>query len=353
MTCVLKLSEVPLHLYQIIAGFELLRRRGTIELNIERLNPGNRQRLPYNMLEVDCEGRKIIFDMNDGYDNLLSRDEDYIYFYNKILDRCDILYKRSFNDGLNSKLNHPDKIKKTALNFFVTMNGNPAHFPVPCDSGREKIKKIIRMIPNTQYYNGFYNEEKFRTEPVIKNYPKILFMARLWDPKGEFEGQLSEEKSEERRTINENRAKCIRLCRQEFGDRFLGGVTCSEFTTKEYSDVLIKSDDLTNKNKYLELMKTFDIHIATAGLHKSTGWKFAEYVAASKSIVSEPLYYSSIGELYENENYLCFKNEYECGDRITELFDDKKRYKMMCSNRDYYNKYMSCEKLASGALKIN
>jgi len=351
--CVLRLSEVPLHLYQIIAGFELLRRGGKIELDIERLSPISPFRLPYNMLEADIDGRKIIFDMNDGYDNLLEADEDYIFFYNEILKKCDLLIKRSYNEKLNAKLTNPEKIKKTAPNFLVTVKGNPAHLPVPCDPKKEKSKKLIRMLPLSQYYNGYCYEENFRAEPKMNRNPRILFMARLWDPAGEFEGQLSEEKSEERRKINENRASCIRLCRKEFGNSFFGGITSSEYAGREYPDLLLAHDAFSKKNEYLKVMKSFDIQIATMGLHKSTGWKFAEYIAASKAIVSEPLFYSSIGDLSENNNYLVFNNEFECCEKINELFNEQTRYSMMCANRDYYNKIMSCEKLAWRAFKEN
>lgn len=304
------------------------------------------------MLEVVCNGKKIIFDMNDGYDNLLDSNNSYIDFYNDLLEKCDILYKRSFNEELNHGLRYAEKIRKTAPNYFVTVKGNPSHVPAPCDPQTEKIKKIIRLLPYSKYSNSLCYEENFKAEPVIKSEPKIMFMARLWDPKGEFKGQLSEEKSEERVAINKNRANCIRLCRSEFGSRFFGGITYSEFAKKEYPELLIENKGLGNKNKYLESMKNYDIFIATAGLHQSTGWKFAEYIAASKAIVAEPLRYSSVGGLSDKVNYFCFENEFECCEKIEELFDNQKRYKMMCANRNYYNEFMDCEKIAARTLEI-
>lgn len=352
MKCVLRLSEVPLHLYQIIAGLELLRRNGKIDLDIECLSPASPYRLPYNMLEVDCGGRRIIFDMNDGYDNLFEAQGDYVGFYNKILDKCDILYKRSFNEELNNRLTDSGKIRKTPPNFLVTVKGNPAHIPMPCDPGYEKAKKIIRMLPFSQYYNGFIYEGNFKAKPFVNSEPKILFMARLWDPMGESEGRLNEEKSEERRRINESRANCIKRCRKEFGSRFFGGITYSDFAKKDYPELLLDNSKIGKKNTYLKLMKNFDIHIATSGLHKSTGWKFAEYIAASKAIVSEPLTYSSVGGLADKINYLSFTNEYDCCERIEELFDSQKRYKMMHANEKYYDEFMNCEKFAARALGI-
>lgn len=352
MECLLKLSEVPLHLYQIIAGFKLLQQDKQIELKMERLKPNSPDRLPYNMLEVFYNNKRVIFDMNDGYDNLLKPGEDYLELYNGILERCDLLYKRSYNAGLNNRLNHPEKIRKTAPNFLVTIKGSPAHWPVPCDPRKEKVKKVIRLLPFTQYYNGDCYENNFAAEPVIHRELKILFMARLWDPAGDYKGQLSEEKSEERRAINESRAKCIRRCRKEFGSRFLGGISYSEFAEREYSDLLLDNENISKKSVYLGMVKKSDIHIATAGLHKSTGWKFAEYIAASKAIVSEPLFYSSAGGLSDGVHYLSFRDEQECCERIQDLFDEQRRFTMMRANKEYYEEHMRCVKIAGHALEI-
>ncbi|MCR5484740.1 MAG: hypothetical protein K6F09_04020 [Clostridiales bacterium] len=347
---VLKLSEVPLHLYQITLGFIRLKEAGEIKLTVEKLSENSPERLPYNMLEANVGGTRIIYDMNDGYDNLISEGESYVDFYNGLLSRCDLMFKRSFNAGMNSMLSQPEKIKKTAPNFFVTSKGNIANFPVPCDPKREKIKKLIRMLPFSEFYNGHYYEKAFVSEPMINKDPKILFTARLWDPAGDFEGQIGKEKSLERHEINESRARCIRLCRKEFGSSFFGGITYSDFAQKKYPDVVMNDASAGKKNRYLEFMKTFDITIATMGLHMSTGWKFAEYLAASKAIVTEPLYYENIGALADGVNYLTFKNDVECVERIGALFDRDKRYKMMCANRDYYDRFMKSDVLIKNTL---
>ena len=330
-----------------------MRRSGKIEFEIIKLPAGSPHRLPYNMLEVQYDGHTVIFDMNDGYDNLLRQDENYIDFYNALLKKCDYLYKRSYRQEMNDVLKRPEKVKETALNYFTTVKGNPAHLPVPCDPGREKIKKIIRLLPLTQYYNGYYSEQKFRSEPRVQTEPRILFMARLWDPKGEYESQLTAQKSEQRQSINDARAKCIRRCRSEFGSRFTGGVAPSKYSVRVYPDLVIERLNASKKHAYLERMKNSDILVATSGLHQSTGWKFAEYIAAAKAIVSEPLYYGSVGDLADGKNYLSFTNEFDCCERIAELFDQQRSYSMMCANKEYYDSYMSAEKMVARALQID
>lgn len=351
LDCTLYLSEVPLHLYQITGGFYLLAKQNKIKLTIKRLAADSSDRLPYNMLMTEADGKKIIYDMNDGYDNLFTRGESYVEFYDSLLDRCDCLFKRSFNAEMNSALRTPKKIMMTAPNFLVTVRGNPAHLPSPCDPGREKIKKLVRMLPWTEYYNGYCYENNFCEEPAANENPKALFMARLWDPAGDFPGQLSTEKSEERREINESRAKCIRLCRKELSNGFFGGIAPSEFAAREYPDLVLENASLSKKNKYLEYMKTFDIHISTMGLHRSTGWKFAEYLAASRAIVAEPMFYGNSGGISDGENYFSFGSAQQCVEKITELFDPDRRLRMMRANRDYYEKNMRCDAVVCNTLK--
>lgn len=352
MKITLKLSEVPLHLYQIIAGFTVLKRNGETELKIEKLSPLSKDVLPYNMLEAVTEdGKRLIYDMNDGYANLLKSEEEMVPFYNSLLDRCDYLFKRSFSEKENSYLKAPEKIHKTAPNFFVTINGNAAHFPVPCDPKQEKIKKFIRMVPGTQYYNGHCLEKNFFTDVTVSKNPKVLFMARLWDPSGDFSGQLTDAMKEERFAINESRASCIRMLKKELGDSFFGGITPSEFALKEYPDIVLRNANIGKKNEYLRFMKSFDIHVSTMGLHRSTGWKFAEYLAAAKAVVCEPLYYESAGNLTEGENYLTFTDADSCAERVRELLSFDRREEMMKKNKQYADSYMHCDTLIRNTLK--
>lgn len=344
MTFTLRLSEVPLHLYPILAGFESLRRKGAIRLKIERLRPGAPDLLPYNMLEVVCEdGKRLILDMNDGYENLLKDRAEMIPFYNGLLERCDLLFKRSFDGVRNAQLQAPEKMRRTPPNFLVTLPHNPAHFPVPCDPQREQVKKLVRMLPGSQYYNGHIMEKNLFHAPHLSENPRILFMARLWDPDGEFPGQLTPAMQEERHAINESRAQCIRLLREAFGERFCGGVAPSAFACRDYADVVLENEGLSHKDAYLAFMKQFDIHISTMGLHGSTGWKFAEYIAASKAIVCEPLCYESAGGLADGTHYLSFTDPETCVCGVQTLLDDGKRLAMMRANHAYAETYMRPE----------
>lgn len=345
--CHLRLSEVPLHLNQIIAGFQLLQKQGIISLEIEKLSKQNPDKLPYNMMEVILNDTyHILYDVNDGYDNLLKPGEDYYSFMDDLLDRFDSCFKRSFSESYNAAINQKDKIHPLGLNYMVTVKGNKAHLPAPNDPRKEKIKKLIRMLPFSEFYNGLYKIEAFEEPPTKPIHSKILFMARLWDVAGDYEGQISKEKADERAWINENRANCIRLCRKEFGNQFFGAVTPSAFANKYYSDIVIDNASVTKRYHYLQKMKESSICIATTGLHQSIGWKFAEYVASSKAIVTEPLHYEVPGDFRENKNYVVFKTPEDCVNQINRLLNNPDaQYDMMVHNFDYYHHYMRPDRL--------
>ena len=71
ISCCLRLGEVPLHLYHITAGFLMLKRQGIINLKIERLKKQEKNKMPYNMMEVIVNNEMcILYDLNNGYNNL-------------------------------------------------------------------------------------------------------------------------------------------------------------------------------------------------------------------------------------------------------------------------------------------
>ena len=99
------------------------------------------------------------------------------------------------------------------------------------------------------------------------------------------------------------------------------------------------------------MVKESSICIATMGLHESIGWKFAEYVSASKAIVSEELHYEVPGDFQSGRNYLTFKTPEECVDQIDKLVKDEDyRYQMMVNNFNYYHQYVRPDRLVLNSL---
>jgi len=110
--------------------------------------------------------------------------------------------------------------------------------------------------------------------------PRILFQTGAWDP------QLGSDPTD-RHQINMARATLIRRLRAEYGERFTGGFRADPYAVETYPDLLATGP--TDRLEYLHLMKQNAIVVSSTGLHGSIPWKLAEYLAASRAIVSEPI----------------------------------------------------------------
>jgi hypothetical protein len=95
------------------------------------------------------------------------------------------------------------------------------------------------------------------------------------------------------------------------------------------------------KRNYLRLMHNAQVGVATRGLEGSIGFKVAEYVAASKAIVTERINQNVPGDFEAGKNYLEFSTPEECVERVTRLFEDRDRLQaMMRENFSYYTHYL-------------
>lgn len=99
------------------------------------------------------------------------------------------------------------------------------------------------------------------------------------------------------------------------------------------------------------MIREHQICIATTGLHDSIGWKFGEYVAAARGIISEPIKYTLPGNFLKQENYLEFSNDINLINNIYYLQKNQDYLQqMMMSNMQYYNNYVKPENLVFNAL---
>lgn len=109
--------------------------------------------------------------------------------------------------------------------------------------------------------------------------PAIVFQVRAWEPH-------ESKDPNDRHRVNDVRATLIRQLRQRFGDRFTGGFTPSVYANDTYPDLLTNAP--IDRPSYLHLIRQNAVVISSTGLHGSIPWKIAEYLAASRAIVSEP-----------------------------------------------------------------
>ena len=182
--------------------------------------------------------------------------------------------------------------------------------------------------------------------------PRVLFMARAWDPDNDPVG-LSAEGKAEREYLNEMRARCIAMLKKELGRYFYGGFMRTHYAVDHFKGLLLENIYISGKKSYISMLHDYPICIATTGLHGSIGWKMGEYVSFSKSIVSERLTYVVPGDFEKDRNYLEFDTPALCLEQTMKLVEDKRcRQQMMEANWDYYHMHLSPDKLILRTLKI-
>lgn len=334
MRCKLRLSTKKSdgHSSQIVTGFMLLKAQGKIDLEIE-MTPDH----PYaGIVEVTVDDRyKLAYDVCDGY----VFDIDHVLKY---ANKCDLYFKRSFDSGLNAKYGLSDKIYPLGFNYHVTVKGNILDKTI-APSSLGKLKSNIKELVGLSEQINF-SVEKFEQDPLFPSTEtKVLFMARTWSNEGAHD-------QEETHYLDTTRAAIIRSLRKELGNFFIGGFSRRDYALKHFSDCVL-DESMTDRRKYMRIVKQSDICIATTGLWGSIGWKFGEYVAASKAIVSERLRYKVTGNFEADKHYIEFLTVDECVEKTVKLSQDKDRiYQIKMSNHVYYHNFLRPDVLIMNTL---
>lgn len=258
------------------------------------------------------------------------------------LSETDYYFKRSFSPQRLQNLGEQrNKVHPLGLNYAVypsSLDRFAIERNLVLVHGKRKLYEIIRSL---RFTTRVHNMWSF---PDYDAAPKILFMVKAWDPHNHPD-RLSE-KVDERMHINEVRANCIKMLRNHFGNHFYGGFIHADFTVKNYKAFLMPDNTLSSKRNYLRLLKSHPICVATMGLHESIGWKFAEYIAFSKAVLSEKLIYEVSGNLKKDINYLEFASPEDCVEKAERLFSDSKlRNYLMTNNAMYYHSYLRPDSL--------
>jgi hypothetical protein len=334
------------HLHQLYAGFAKLKTLGIIDLDVAKNTRATQEsNAPILFVTVD-DKHKVIYDTLDGLNWVPGSVEENLTFFQAQFS-ADYYFKRSFNQRLVNAAPPGCKVLPLGFNYHVRPD-NLLIRPSVTDRLREVIRgndlasKMLRMNND----NMALPAKDYEHAPIPGKDIKILFLTRVWNP-DEFKSNQASSYIE---TINESRVAAVKSCRKEFGPIFCGGLTDDSFSRK-YEPSLIAPFSLTNKKSYLNLVKAHAICIATIGLHGSIGWKFGEYVAASRAILSDPLVYEVPGNFAKDQNYLEFRDQQELMNGIEFLLHDRLALiKMMRENYCYYNAHLRPENLVLNTL---
>lgn len=193
-------------------------------------------------------------------------------------------------------------------------------------------------------YRNNFPFKSFEDYPLLNQKNQLLFLTRLWAPydkKGNFNAQIDQ--------INKKRIKYIQLCRKEFGKYFIGGLSDTTISRQEARELILEKE-YTSRYHFIKSVKNSNICISTTGLHHSMGWKFSEYIAASRAISSEPLHYLLPGDFGE-KNYIEFTSEDKLINGIIDLIRNKeKMISIMHNNYIYYNNYVRPDNLVLNSI---
>jgi len=268
------------------------------------------------------------------------------------LAECDLYFKRSYLPSLIATLppEQRNRMEPLGLNYRVLPNTIDW---LAASRGLVLRDRPIRRALSEAFdaRNGFGFKPRLRqmeSPPERNAAPRVLFLAAAYDPYDD--PDRTPDKIEDRITINETRARCIRVLKRALGERFTGGFAESAFARKRYPDLIVP-DRLTTQASYLAKMRMHPICVATTGLHGSIGWKLAEYVAFSKAIITEKLLYSVPGDFGPNRNYLEFTAPEDCAAAAMRLLEDKElRERLMLNNAAYYRAFLRPDVLVANAL---
>lgn len=326
------------HLTQIYDGFEKLRKIGIVNISLKPTKSTAKK--PILKVKVNNK-HTIIYDTLDGFNWINGTIDDNLEYFRTNI-HADYYFKRSYNQQILDFSNTNCRIYPLGLNYSFEPEGK---FP---KTVKETFKDLLK---NTSLVKKYYQKKTFCYKdfeflPIPLKQIKVLFIAGLWNPNN----TSSEYLKRERALINKHRISAIRACQKEFGKQFTGGLQRNSFSSKNHKELTLPYT-MTNKASFLKAIKTHSICIATTGLHHSTGWKFGEYVAASRAIVSEPLAYDLPGDFKSDKNYLAFNNEEELLSKIHFLLKNKDAVvNMMNNNYQYYHNYLRPDKLVLNTL---
>lgn len=335
VTIKLATREGAAHVSGILAGFTLLAKRGELTLRVQDERQGSplaREAL----LETEINGRTVVFDLMDGY------------FYNDpaavlaLFSRADVVFKRSFSAEKNRQFPDgiPAKLRPLGLNYYVTCPGSPL------EAERSAKSRLKQWALSTRCYPQDFEACLTR----VRKKPRILFLTRLWDSDEPAVRQYPELQAEWRQ-VNADRIELLHRLQSAFPEQFTGGVS-DNACARQLCPELIVPDKLTGKRAYLHRMQHTEICVASTGLHGSTGWKLAEYVAAGRAIVTEPLRYTLPGGFEEGKNYKTYTSPAECEEQLRQLLTDPAAILAMAQhNAAYYQAWLRPEQQVRQALR--
>jgi hypothetical protein len=257
------------------------------------------------------------------------RDQSY-FICLEALERADVYFKRSYYEPHLESLPQAHRAKILPFGLNCAQKTSAAGTLV----ARMLLRNpacIRRLRGTLKAYLRLADAEAMERPPSVKAEQVIYFQTRVWEPE--------EVPGDDSREINESRVAIVRSLRREFGARFKGGLVPTAFARAHYPDAISAEPHV--RSQHIQASKAASIGIYSRGLHHSLAFKLAEYLAACKCIVAEPLRNGLPAPLVEGRNYLEFTTVDGClalCDRL--LADPAAAEEMRAANWEYYVRHV-------------
>ena len=313
------------HASSVSVGLEALAARGRIDLTYRKATAAEAD-LVADSLTVAL----FIRDPQHSTEHLAAidlHDQSHV-FGPKILERCDIYFKRSyFEPDLEPlSVDCATKVVPFGLNFASRTMGSSVR--MVWRTGLGKLLQGRHGIHGLRKHLVLPKPEEFEQTPDVALEPTIVFQTRVWEPHETAPGECDE--------LNEQRVAVVRALREAFGERFRGGLVPTALAKARYPHEV--SIFPTRRPEYIAMSKRNLIGVYTRGLHHSTAFKLPEYLAASQCIVAQTPRNGTPKPMVAGTHFLPFDDPDECVAACQQLlFDHDLAAQMRRANHAYYH----------------
>lgn len=311
------------HASALYAGLDLLHRRRAISLTFRRRPPGTRFVEDQGVVSLAVT-REDVSGSSDVAIDLFDQSDR---FMPSVLERCDVYFKRSYHEPDLSAV-APElraKIRPFGLNFAARTKGSTKL--VLARTGADRLLDGATGVRSLYTYLSLPFLSELERRPASPVEPTIVFQTRVWREEETGPGEHHE--------LNSRRVELVRALRAAFGDRFHGGLVPTSYAASMYPDALTPFS--SRRRQYVAMSAKNLIGVYTRGLHRSTAFKLAEYLAASQCIVSEVPRNELPVPLQPGVHFLPFDTPGQCVDACRRLLADSSlAAHMRAENYDYY-----------------
>lgn len=336
----------------VVSGFYDLASAGAIDLTVRNGDS------PFGLMPVlkatIAGDFTVVYDAHDGY-NYCADSRDSLTTLDEMAESVNLWFKYTCLQEVNNKLRNCKKILPLGLgSTFLGSRNNPYDAGFITPDWRQIVRNLVGATDFTATltrHNSLHMwPDTYEAPPSLGN-GKVVFVARVWNP--DAPEVSSQESSRNRAAINLFRVTLVREAKRVLGTSFLGGIQDDSFARKYCPDCISKVPEMSNRWNYLRAIRNCSVGIACEGLHGVVGGKLAEYLAASRPVVTTPLRLMLPGDFIKGDNYLEDANPGALV-RLCEalLRDPTKCSRMMQSNATYYSKYVRPAAMVNRTIRI-